>query len=253
MENCTFLEGKVDEVALLLFETETSLARVRHDFPLELTSLDLRFHAHLPLDLPWERGGAVVAEICLELLDKIDFLNLTGAVLHSPPVQSGKGGIGSCLEAITAFAETWRAAGRRTMDVLLENTHENDLTCLEKFFLPQEGTEGFSNTFGLCPDLGHILAYGQESFRQLLQALPDCARPRMLHCSAPGAKIAGSGLTGSHQPLDFLDTDGLVLGKALCSCLAPGAVIVAELFDWRYFQRSLPIIHSWLDVTHPGA
>ncbi len=252
MENCAFLEGRVDEVALLRFEFETCLAYGRQEIPPELAALDLAYHAHLPLDLPWERGGVVVAEICLELLEKIRFLDVTRAVLHPPSVLAGRGAVAACRDAMAAFAQVWRAAGRRPMDVFLENTHENDLTCLEEFFLPQGETGRRSDSFGLCPDLGHILAYDQERFCHLLRTLPHYARPRMLHCSAPGAGIAGSEPESGHQPLDTLDAADVALGETLCSFLAPDAVIVVELFDWRYIQRSLPVLRGWLETIQPG-
>lgn len=247
MENCAFLEGKVDDVSLLLFEFEACLAYDRHDLPEELASLDLGYHVHLPLDLPWPRGGKAVAGICLALLEKLRFLGVTRAVLHPPPVLPG-GGDAACRAALTAFAGAWRDAGRSLADVFLENTRENDLIRLEDFFHPGAGATGSADAFGLCPDLGHILAYGQTGLLELLRNLPESARPRMVHCNAPGLPGSESG----HQPMDTLDAEGFAVGRELCSLLGPSPVIVAELFDWGHILRSIPVLERWLETARPG-
>ncbi len=235
-DNCFFLEKKVKEVGLLFLETASCLAYGRHDLPPELSELDLSFHVHLPSDLPWQRGGGAVAAICLELMDKVAFLRAARAVLHPPPAgMHGDGG----GEALAAFGAAWVAAGRRLEDVLLENTRENDLTGLQRLILPGGGR------FGLCPDLGHIIAYGQRNLLAVLAGLPVAARPRMAHVSAPGSGLAGGHPRGAHRPLDALDADGLALGAELLSLLAEDAVIVVEIFDWGYIERSLPILERW--------
>ncbi|MDO5484253.1 MAG: hypothetical protein Q4F27_05035, partial [Desulfovibrionaceae bacterium] len=52
-ENAAFLAGKVDEVALCLFEAQACLAYTAADMPAALADLPLRWHVHLPVDLPW--------------------------------------------------------------------------------------------------------------------------------------------------------------------------------------------------------
>lgn len=231
-ENCAFLQNKVAEVALLFMEVKSCLAYTRADLPPELAALGLSFHVHLPADLPWENGGEAVAGICLGLMDKVAFAGARRAVLH-PPFP----GDVPCGSALEAFAKTWRGNGRELPDVLLENTRENDLSGLKSFF----GHGGF----GLCPDLGHILAYGQTATLALLEALPPEAAPRMLHCNAPGSGLPGEPAKSAHLPLDTLDAAGRALGRRLCSLLAEGGVVVAELFDWSHIVRSLPVLAEW--------
>lgn len=237
-DNCLFLEHRVDEAALLFLETESCLAYDGKDLPRMLAGLDLAYHAHLPADLPWRRGGEAVAGICLALMDKVAFLGARRAVLH-PPARSGQGAE-ACIGALVAFAGVWERAGRRLEDVFLENVRENDLSGLDHLFAP--------GGFGLCPDLGHVLAYGQYGVAALAASLPEGARPRMLHCSAPGTGMPGGFPKSAHCPLDMLDDAGVALGSSLCAALAADAVIVAELFDWVYVERSLPVIARWLDT-----
>lgn len=236
-ENCLFLAGKADEVGLLFLETAPCLAYGRQDLPPDLADLSLTFHVHLPGDLPWTRGGGAVAAICLALMDKVAFLGVRRAVLHPPVPARGD----APRKILDDFARSWCLGGRQLDDVLLENIRGNDLTGLQGMFGP--------GGFGLCPDLGHILAYGQYALLDMLATLPKAAAPRMLHCSAPGKALSGG--AGAHLPLDVLDGEGLDVGRTLCSLLADGGIIVAELFDWGYVARSLPIIEEWLAVDGP--
>lgn len=238
LDNCVFLEGVVDEIALLFLETENCLAYGEKDLPRALADLNFDYHVHLPADLPWPRGGEAVAAVCLALMDKVAFLGAERAVLH-PPARVGKDA-GPCCEALASFAGAWRRAGKDTGNIFLENIRENDLSGLESLFAP--------GGFGLCPDLGHILAYGQTNVAVLAALLPEGARPGMLHCSAPGTGKSGGFKKSAHLPLDVLDAAGTALGASLCASLAPEAVIVAEVFDWAYMKRSLPVIARWLDT-----
>ncbi|MDL2209254.1 sugar phosphate isomerase/epimerase [Desulfovibrio sp. OttesenSCG-928-O18] len=213
----------------MFFETQSSLLYGRQDLPVELASLGLEFHVHLPLDLPWGSGGGAVAAVCLELMGKVDFLDAAQCVLH-PPKESG------AAEALEAFARRWRRGGRNCADVLLENIRENDLLgllqCMD------------DNGFGLCLDLGHMLAYEQHGLAALL---PERARPRMVHLNAPGQGLAGGAGKSAHLPLTALDGEGGELGERLCASLCPGGVVVAEFFAWSHVEESLPVINRWFE------
>lgn len=104
-DNCHFLSGKVDEVALLFFETESCLAYSEHDLPAVLNETGLSFHIHHPLDLPWHKGGTRVAEIVLALSEKASHLNPVAHVVHPPPA----GGRAKVL--IAEFAKGLEAGG----------------------------------------------------------------------------------------------------------------------------------------------
>ena len=240
LENSHFLEGKVEEVALLFFETKSCLDYGERDLPPDLARLDLSWHVHLPTDLPWSEGGRAVARVCLALMEKTAFLGAERAVLH-PPRATSPAEVATCEAALAAFGAEWQRGNRNSGDILLENTRDNDLVALGTVI----GNEGF----GLCPDLGHILAYDQRDFFDMIRGLPDQSRPRMLHCSASGLGGQGNLFADAHCPLDLLDSAGLAVGEALCCSLAANAVIVAELFDWNYSIRSLPVIAQWCSAA----
>ena len=60
-DNAVFLAHKVDEVGLCLFETRGCLDYGPADLPASLAHLPLRWHAHLPVDLPWPASAAANA------------------------------------------------------------------------------------------------------------------------------------------------------------------------------------------------
>lgn len=236
LENCRFLEGRVDEVSLLFFDAESSLAYTRQDLPPELARLSLAYHVHLPVDLPWERGGKAAASVCLRLMDKVTFLNASRCVLHPPGADAPFAG----AALLEAFAREWKAAGRSPADVHVENIRENDLSALIG-----SGALGGAE-LGVCLDLGHMLAYGQDSLARMatgaaLEAGTGGFKAGMLHLSAPG-----TGRKSAHLPLDALDGKDAALGEALCSVLAPGGIVVAEFFAWDYVAVSLPVIREWM-------
>ena len=68
----------------MLLETAGCLAYDEKDLPLDLPSLGLSFHAHLPLDLPWDAGAGGVSATILSLEEKIAFLRPRHYVLHPP-------------------------------------------------------------------------------------------------------------------------------------------------------------------------
>ena len=267
-ENCAFLATVVDEIGLLFMESAACLAYGRQDLPDTLADLPLSYHLHLPLDLPMDEP-ARAAGICAELLDKTARLPVgthwrdsdpekrnslarpegvntqdspaikgtprprTGgtmrAVLHPPGHDPADAGLAGRL--LAAFAEAWLASGGEPARLLLENVRGNDLTGLAGP-IREYG-------FGLCLDMGHILAYGQEK----LLRRPDLLRSvDMLHVNAPGKGRRA----GEHLPLTSLDASGQKRAERICKSVPPRAVIMMELFSWRRIEESLPLIRSWL-------
>ena len=221
-------------------ETKSCLAYTPRDIPPELATLALTWHMHLPTDLPWEEGGAAVAKICLALLHTVHFLGIERVVLHPPAGECG----GRDALLLGAFARVWESAGRSCADVLLENIRENDLTGLGRCFA--------ENSFGVCLDLGHMLAYRQKTLAAMVrkeEAPVWSHAPRMAHCNAPGSGLPGESRLSAHLPLDMLDAAGRELGEDLCRAVVPEGVLVAEFFDWQYITRSQALLTCWARST----
>lgn len=214
-DNCRFLSGLVPEVGLLFFETTSCLGYGEHDLPKELADFPLNYHAHLPLDLPWEEGGAAVAGIADDLASKIDFLSPRTFVLHPPqdPIE------------LARFVTGWVSRGRLAEKLLLENIKGNDLTILWPH-IPSLGCR-------VCLDLGHLLAYGQQATLNIHDLWPLVG---MVHLSAPGNH-------GEHAALAELNSDNVDLLESILIRIPTGTTLMIEIFEERSLLSSL----RWLE------
>lgn len=217
-ENCRFLSGKVDEVALLFFETKSCLAYTYDDLPQDLSECGLSFHIHHPLDLPWSEGGESVAEIVVELAGKAAHLKPKAHVIHPPP-ESPQASV-----LIREFAAAIAGSGVDVENILFENIKENSLLGL---------TETIAGCgMKICLDLGHILAYAQHD---LLRDPYLEGKVEMLHLNAPGPR-------GKHLGLDQLDAEELEIMGSLFEVLNKDGVVNVEVFEKEMFFKSLQLL-----------
>ncbi|PTN32734.1 cobamide remodeling phosphodiesterase CbiR [Desulfonatronum sp. SC1] len=251
-ENCRRLAPLVDEVGLLFFESEACLVYTERDLPPWLAETGLRFHAHLPLDLPWNEGPERVWEIVSGLRRKAAFLRPWAFVLHPPETRpdfidlSGRAevcpqpgndvafgqGFGSFTEFVHLWGQRWEQGGGRPEELLLENTRENDL--VDSWPLIQ------SVNLGICLDLGHLLVHGQQTHR-----LPEIwSRVRMVHLSAPG-KVGEDGRPrDGHRSLAELDHRGRGLLEEILGRIRPDCVLMLEVFEPEGFMESLNMLRG---------
>lgn len=218
-ENARFLAGRVEEVALCCFETAACLAYTAADLPPDLARLPLRWHLHLPVDLPWGMGGHAAADAALAVLDRAAYLGPHLAVLHPPPGADGPET--AAAHALAAFAARWRRSGAPPL--LLENVPDCGLTGLGAAFLDRHG-------LGVCLDVGHLLGYAQASL--LTSELPE--RARLIHWSAPGDRPGQD----RHLPLDAFTREQRAVAAALLRRFSPEAVHLLEVFDWAGVEAS---------------
>ena len=226
-ENCRFLAGRVDEVGLLFFESAASMAYGSEDLPPFLAELPLRYHLHLPADLPMH-APEEAAGICHSLFLKTAFLGPLRGVLHPPP--NAQGG----AKCLVSFLDAFIALGTTPDALLLENTKESDLCDLE----------GVIEDYGLriCLDMGHALAYGQNA---LLEHTALLQRAGMIHVNAPGR----GGAAGRHVPLTSLSPQEAAAAERMLCAVPNDAVIMMELFAWPDIEASLPLVRQWLAGT----
>lgn len=233
-ENCVFLEGKVDEVALLFFETQSCLEYGEEDLPSQLSTLNLSYHVHLPLDLPWENAD-VTAQIILQLMEKVHFLGVRKAVLH-PPVTQGENAfsVEAAQEKLTAVARVWKSHGFDCNDLLIENIEGADLVDL----VPVITDSGL----GVCIDIGHIIAYGHTA---LLDRTDIFTRLRMIHINAP-ADITTQKGRSKHVSLENLDASGKRMARKVLQACGKDCTLVYELFNWKHIESTIPIVEELL-------
>ena len=232
-ENVRFLAGKVDEVGLCFFETQACLNYGPHDLPPDLATLPLRWHVHLPVDLPWPaaRSSAAhpareAAQLALAVLDKALFLQPRCAVLHPP-----QGLPQEQCRLLAGFAHHWKNGC--DVPLLLENVAHSDIAALGREFL-------LNHELGLCLDVGHLLGYAQENL--LLSSLPEQAG--MVHWSAPGDG-------DRHLPLTAFTPPQAQTAAALMARFSATAIHMVEIFNWDRFVPSLPVLEA-LAQEHAG-
>ncbi len=204
--NCRRLCELYPEIALTFFQGQACLDYTEDDLPQDLADLPLRYHVHMPLDLPWSEGEAAVSAMIRGLVGKAAYLAPTAYVVHA--VEDA--------EALAVLARSFARAEVAAEKVLVENVREFD----PAKFIPQIQEHGFS----ICLDLGHMLDYSQEN---LINLPAITSRTRMLHLNAPD-RIGG---TGRHQSLDTLDAAGRTLLRRLLRVIRPKETVVLELFS----------------------
>jgi hypothetical protein len=208
----------VDEVAVTLFETRSCLAYTEEDLPRDMAALDLSYHLHLPLDLPWD-DPARAASLAARLVEMTAFVHPRSFVLHPP----------TSPEALDLFFQAWDQLGLRVDTLVLENIQGNDLQAIRPVIEESD--------CGLCLDLGHLLLYGQE---ELLNQEVLLERLQMLHVYAalPG--------NSRHGPLSGLSSKGQEMLRDLLRALPPGGVVVLEVFSSGDLITSLDIFKAWI-------
>lgn len=223
-ENGRFLAGRVREVGLCLFETHACLSLTVAELPSDLAQLPLSWHAHLPVDLPWEAGGAAAAAMALAVLDRVAFLSPRLAVLHAPPHAPERQ-----AEPLEAFARAW--ARHSGLPLLLENID----TC-SLLNLPEDVLQHYD----VCLDVAHMLAYHQT---ELMNRHDLLSKVRLLHWSAPGAG-------DQHLPLKALTPEQRETARQVARQVPGEALHMVEVFHWAGVEASIPVLETLLEPSH---
>jgi hypothetical protein len=218
-QNARFLAeraaGKIQEIALCFFETQPCLAYTEDDLPEALAELPFSWHVHLPVDLPWHVGAEESADCALRLMRKAEALRPRMAVLHAPELPARQ-------DLLRVFADLWHA--RCAIPLLLENINGCGLVDLTPLIVAAE--------FGVCLDLGHMLAYGQQD----ILGIPELtSRVQLTHWSAPGE-------ADRHLPLTRLTQEEKRRLRAAAAKLPGTTTHLLEIFDWNGVEESLPLL-----------
>jgi len=196
----------------MLLETRGCLDYDDRDLPADLPALNLAYHAHLPLDLPWQDGPKAVADTISRLEQKIAFLCPRGYVLHPP----APGQLSDLLRQRPDLASM----------LWLENTGQSDLT--------EIWDEMTALSLGVCLDVGHLVSYGQDR----IMSLPGFFdRVRILH-------IYGAESKQGHEGLGHLPDPGLL--SDILRRVRGDETLVVEIFSLEELERSLSMLKSWL-------
>ncbi len=238
VENAEFLAHKVEEVGLYFMQSEPCLKYDEKDVPLHLAALPLRWHVHLPVDLPWQKKGSGAAKIAFQVLQKALFLRPRYAVLHPPTHAS----VAVHEQLLQDFAKTWFSLC--SVPVLLENIKHAPLVDLDpKLFMgaknlkrQAKNTSGLGR-FGVCLDVAHMLAFQQESIAQC----PHLLRlVQLVHWSAPGG-------ADKHLALQYLSKDESASVQKVISLLPSTATHILEIFSWEGIEASVDVWKKFME------
>jgi len=218
-ENAKLLAPHFSEIGIVLFETESCLEYTDEDLPPDLAGLEVAWHVHLPLDLPWKTDVSKVCGKLKALMAKVDYLHPTAYVLHPP--QDG--------DLLFPLAETFRAEGVNPARVLLENVEESDLAAV----WPQALEAGY----GACLDIGHLLAFRQEHILTLPRLWEKVG---MLH-------IYGPDMAARHKSLSQLPEKGRKMLRDWLGKLRPESTVTIEVFNENGLFESAGVLARWLD------
>lgn len=223
-ENAHFLTGRVTEVALCFFETQPCLAYGVEDLPMGLKELNISWHVHLPVDLPWEAGGRAAAAMALALMGKVDYLSPRVAVLHPPHSPQAH-------TLLHDFISLWREHTEQPL--LLENIDTAPLVDLQPLIMEAN--------FGICLDVAHALGYGQDALLNNSVLLEKVA---LVHWSAPGQQ-------DQHLPLTALTPEEWHIAHRVAQKLPSDAHHVLEIFHWNGVETSAPLLQQLLHDELP--
>lgn len=211
--NCQMLAHHVSEIALMLLESKSCLEYDDEDLPWDLPELGLSYHAHLPVDLPWDKDLTGTLDIIKGLEQKIFFLKPHQYVLHPP----ASGHLSFLAQQLPNMAQK----------LCVENIRHADVVAL--------WDEIMALSLGICLDVGHLVSYNQEHILSLPGFFDHL---RLLH-------VYGGESPQGHFGLDALP-DPILLRDILFR-LGKDCVIVVEVFHFNMFCQSLQLLRTWLD------
>lgn len=201
----------------MFLETEACLDYGHDDLPPDLPDLGLKYHLHLPVDLPWNQGVAAVASAITGLERKIAFLQPWGYVLHPPKA-------GNLTKLVQA-----RPALRQLLWV--ENTGQGDLTDI--------WDEITALDLGVCLDVGHVVSYEQQAVLDLPGLFE---RVGIMHVYGGES---GRGHAGLGELPDPALLERIVLNVAAAR-EAGACVLVVEVFEQGELMRSVELLRTWM-------
>jgi len=236
--NIDFLADKVDDIELVLFESDeiSNLPDAATIKALKETAdrHDLTYTVHLPLDTWLGHRKESVRENsvdkCLRVIERTEELNPFAYVLHFHGDQRG--------EYPSPDVDRWIEGHRSSVKSILQAVDSRNL-CVETLDYRYEIIEDIINDYDLsvCLDIGHLLLCGHMPEEYLDRYLP---RTRVLH-------LHGIEEGQDHCSLSFLPA-GLLTN--IIDHLDNGSdisrVLTMEIFDEKAFNQSLDVLSSFV-------
>lgn len=227
--NVKYLADKVDDIELVLFESDEMANIPSVEVVSELDTLarenELTYTVHLPLDIHTghseesERTRSV--EKCRRIIERMAPLNPAAYLLHLDGDK--RGGVPS------DDIPRWQAQHHRSLSELIADTAPGRI-CVETLDYPYELVIGIVDEFGLgiCLDIGHLLLYGYDVPAHLEAYLQ---RTGVIH-------LHGIQTGRDHNAISYLDQKFLAaLLNQLTDCFRN--ILTLEIFGEKSFRKSI--------------
>jgi sugar phosphate isomerase/epimerase len=237
VQNVRFLADKVDDIELVLFESDeiTNLpdAAMIRALKEMADRNDLTYTIHLPLDTWMGHKEASVRQSsvdkCLRFIERTAGLAPFAYVLHFHGDQQGKSPSPDMMR--------WTEGHRRSVERLLHAVDSQEL-CVELLDYPYDLIEDIVHDYGLsiCLDIGHLLLCGYAPEEYLDRYLPQT---RVLH-------LHGIEEGNDHRSLAFLPAGLLTtLMSRLDNDQQKSRVLTMEIFDEKAFNQSNDVLRCF--------
>ncbi|MBN2312185.1 MAG: sugar phosphate isomerase/epimerase [Candidatus Hydrogenedentes bacterium] len=239
LPNLRHLSGRVDDVELVLFESDESSNLPSPGDVAEMGRLareaGLSYTVHLPLDTRTgcadeaERAESVAK--CLRVVQLTTPLAPFAWIMHLHGDRRG--------EPPTDEPARWLRQHRRSLQELLRAGIEPSAICIETLDYDFERVAGLVNDFDLavCLDLGHLLVNGRDVAAHLDRWF---SRARVFHVH--GVRPDGT----DHAHIGYLP-DGLLedLAQRIAALpVADARVVTLEVFGEDDFERSMEVVQE---------
>lgn len=238
LTNVLFLADKVDDIELILFESEeiTNLPDAATVQKLKEISKrhDLTYTVHLPLDtwMGHEQSSVRQRSVdkCLRVIECTAPLAPFAYVIHFHGDHPG--------ESPAPDMVRWIEGHRRSVERLIQVVAPEDL-CVEILDYPYDLIDGIVSDYQLsvCLDIGHLLLYGYAPEDYFDRYLP---RSRVIH-------LHGVEEGQDHRSVAFVPA-GLL--TTLVNRLGNGPnktrVLTMEIFDERMLHHSLDVLSRFV-------
>jgi sugar phosphate isomerase/epimerase len=235
--NVRFLADRVDDVEIVLFETEGLSSIPSPEIVRELKDLaaahDLTYTVHLPIDIhsghadAGERRRAIDA--CRRIFERMAPADPFAYILHLAGDRRGGSASGDLPR--------WQARHLDSVRTLIQEVPPDRL-CIENLDYPFGAVSGIVRELGLsvCTDIGHLLRYARDVSAHLDRYLPQ-TRVVHLHGIENGA---------DHGSIHHLDAGfrGALLDR-LAEAGAAERVVTLELFSEEDLRASIRCIAEW--------
>ncbi len=241
MPNIKYLSQKVDDIEILLFESDEISNLPSNNTLNEMKKIasenNLTYNIHLPIDIALgaldESTRSNSVQKCLRVIKLMDAVKPLAYILHLT------GNTNIMGEGSTETIEDWLPSIRKSLSELIENGVDPTLLCIETLSYPFYFLDNLIKEFNLsvCLDIGHLLIYNFSLEEHLNKYL---SRTKVIH-------LHGIKNGKDHNSIRYLTKATLELVvNAISQRKENYRILTLEIFNEEDFLSSIEIISGYV-------